>query len=239
MNVDDCSFDLIEISSRLAVDLSEHTSSFSLTKTASDLGVSGMPVGQLLAATGSIDIFDSDDAFNENNALSLENPSGSVLARYVSKSLQIKFYEKIINVPDVNNTRSIFYVPIKTMYSDGFPDVNKETRNVTIPLRDLFFYFESITAPQILIRNASISYAVSLLLDSVGFSNYVFKRNEGESEEVIPYFYIEPDKSVAEVLNDIARSTQSAMFFDEYNNFIVMSKGYIMPSEIERPTDLT
>ena len=239
MNVDDCSFDLIEISSRLAVDLSEHTSSFSLTKTASDLGVSGMPVGQLLAATGSIDIFDSDDAFNENNALSVENPSGSVLSRYVSKSLQIKFYEKIINVPDENNTRSIFYVPIKTMYSDGFPDVNKETRNVTIPLRDLFFYFESITAPQILIRNASISYAVSLLLDSIGFTNYSFKRVPGESELIIPYFFIAPEKSVAQVLEELAIATQTAMFFDEYNNFVMFSRNYMMPSIEERPTSLT
>jgi hypothetical protein len=227
MNKFDCSLDLIELSPRLTVDLSEKTTQFSVKKPASDLGVSGLPVGQLLAATGTLDIFDFDQAFFKENA-------DSIVSKYTSQNIQIKLYEIVLDVDG-----SDFFIPIKTMYSEGFPSISNESRSVSLVLRDLFFYFESSTAPQMLIQNASLSYAVSLLLDSVGFSNYVFKRNEGESEEVIPYFYIEPDKSVAEVLNDIARSTQSAMFFDEYNNFIVMSKGYIMPSETDRPTNLT
>jgi hypothetical protein len=227
MNKFDCSLDLIELSPRLTVDLSEKTNQFSVKKPASDLGVSGLPVGQLLAATGSLEVFDFDQAFFKEN-------QNSIVSNYTSQNIQIKLYEMVVGVDG-----SDFFIPIKTMYSEGFPSVSNESRSVSLSLRDLFFYFESSTAPQMLIQNASLSYAVSLLLDSVGFSNYVFKRNEGESEEVIPYFYIEPDKSVAEVLNDLARSTQSAMFFDEYNNFIVMSKGYIMPSETERPTDLT
>jgi hypothetical protein len=90
-----------------------------------------------------------------------------------------------------------------------------------------------------LITDASLTYAVSLLLDSVGFSNYVFKHLDGESDITIPYFYIPPDKTVAEVLNDLAVSSQTAMFFDEYNNFVMMSKNYIMPTAIERETDIT
>jgi len=29
------------------------------------------------------------------------------------------------------------------------------------------------------------------------------------------------------------------MFFDEFNNFVLMSKGYILPTEEERPTNIT
>jgi hypothetical protein len=90
-----------------------------------------------------------------------------------------------------------------------------------------------------LLTNTSVSSAVSLLLDSIGFSNYVFKRVEGESEVIIPYFFIPPERSVAQVLEDIAISTQTAMFFDEYNNFVMMSKDYIMPSVSQRPVDIT
>lgn len=226
MNIFDSTFDLIEMSPRLAADLSDKVTSFSVKRSASDLGVSGMPVGQLLAATGSLSLFDYDQAFFKEN-------TNSVIYRYTSQNIQIKLYEVVVDVNGLD-----FFIPIKTMYSESFPDVSNTDRSVSLALRDLFFYFESTTAPQILIQDASLSYAVSLLLDAVGFSNYVFLRNEGESEEVIPYFYIEPDISVAEVLNNIARSTQCAMFFDEYNNFIVMSKGYIMPSEEERETDL-
>lgn len=226
MNVYDASLDLIELSPRLSVDISEKVTQFGMSKNASDLGISGMPVGQLLVSTGSVEIFDYDQAFYE------ENPN-SIIAKYLSQNIQFKFYE-IVNIP--NN--GFYYVPLKTLYSESFPAVNNADRTVSMGLRDLFFYFESLNAPQMLIQNASISSAVSLLLDSVGFSNYTFKRNEGESEDVIPYFFVEPDTTVAEVLNELARSTQTAMFFDEFNNFVMMSKNYIMPTAQERATDL-
>jgi hypothetical protein len=227
MNVFDSTFDLIELSPRLSVDLSDKVTSFSIKKPASDLGASGLPVGQLLAATGSLDLFDFDQAFFKEN-------TNSIIKDYTSQNIQIKLYEIVIDVNGLD-----FFIPIKTMYSEGFPSVSNTDRSVSLSLRDLFFYFESSISPQILIQDASLSYAVSLLLDSAGFSNYSFLRNDGESEDVIPYFYIEPDKTLAETLNEIARSTQSAMFFDEYNNFIVMSKGYMMPSLQERDTNLT
>lgn len=226
MNTIDSTFDLIELSPRLAVDISEVSLSYSVSKTASDLGQSGLPVGQLIASSGNIEIFDYDEWFNPNNI-------NSIIANFSIKNMQIKFFEKIIGVDG-----SDYFVPIKTMYAEGFPTTTPATRSVSISLRDLYFHFESITAPQIFIPNVSLSYAIALLLDSVGFSNYVYRRLPGESDPVIPYFYVSPDQSVAEVLQLLAVSTQSAMFFDEYNNFVVMSKDYFMPSSNERSTDI-
>jgi hypothetical protein len=225
MNRPDSTFDLIELSPRLVVDLSEKTTEFSVTKTASDLGSSGLPVGQLLASNGTLRLFDYDQAFNTNN-------DNSIIKNYITKNIQIKFYEVIINVDGYD-----YFVPIKTMYTEGFPETNNESRQVSLKLRDLFFYLESINAPQLLVTSVSLSYAISVLLDSVGFSNYSFKRVSGENDPVIPYFFIPPDTSVAQILNQLAISTQTAMFFDEYNNFIMMSKNYILPKESERQTD--
>jgi len=89
-------------------------------------------------------------------------------------------------------------------------------------------------APRMLVTEASLSFAISLLLDYIGFSNYSFYKTTNETDPIIPYFFIAPDQTVAEVLNQLAVSTQSAMFFDEYNNFIVMSKNYMLPSENDR-----
>jgi hypothetical protein len=83
--------------------------SYSVNKSASDLGVSGLPVGQLLASTGKLNLFDFDDAFHSDNA-------SSIISRYVSKNIQIKLYEII-----TDNQGDDYYMPIKTMYSDGFP----------------------------------------------------------------------------------------------------------------------
>jgi hypothetical protein len=229
MDTQNSSFDLIEISPRLAANLTDKVQSFSVDKSASDLGVSGMPVGQLLSSVGSLEIFDYDQSFNKKN-------TNSIISKYLEVNLQVKFYEIINFVEDQDFYE--YYVPIKTMYADSFPEISSSTRKTTVSLRDLFFYFESTTAPQIFIENASLSYAISLLLDSIGFSNYSFLRVDEEDDPIIQYFFVAPDQSVATILQQLAVSTQSAMFFDEYNNFIVTTKNYIMPTEEQRPTDL-
>ena len=225
MNVKDSTFDLIEISPRLVANLSDKTLDYSINKSASDLGISGLPVGQLIASNGGINIFDYDQAFNENN------PS-SIIAKYINRHVQFKFYEIIVDVDGWD-----YYVPIKTLYSDSFPKQDLMGKTVSLSLRDMYWYLESMTAPQILMTEVSVSSAVSLLLDHIGFSNYTFRRVENEKEVIIPYFFVGPDKSVAEVLQDLAVSTQTAMFFDEYNNFVMMSKDYIMPTKEQRPTN--
>ena len=205
MNVKDATFDLIEISPRLVANVSDKTLDYSINKSA-------------------INIFDYDQAFNENN-------TSSIIAKYINRHVQFKFYEIIVDVDGWD-----YYVPIKTLYSDSFPKQDLMGKTVSLSLRDMYWYLESITAPQILMTEVSVSSAVSLLLDHIGFSNYTFKRVANEKEIIIPYFFVGPDKSVAEVLEDLAVSTQTAMFFDEYNNFVMMSKDYIMPTIEQRPT---
>ena len=225
MNKLDSTLDLIEMSPRLAVDLTDKTLSFDINKTASDLGVSGLPVSQLIASNGTLDLIDYDLSFSSSN-------ESSIIADYTTQNIQIKFYDRVL----ADNVW--YFVPLKTMYSEGFPEISVADRNVKLSLRDLYFYFESTTAPQLLIQNVSLSYAISMLLDSVGFSNYVFLRTDSDSDPVIPFLFIAPDTSLAQVLQDLAVASQSAMFFDEFNNFIVMSKNYILPSESDRPTDM-
>jgi len=227
MNKFDSTFDLIEMSPRLAVNLSDKVIDYTITKSLSDIGNTSLPVGQLLASTGSISLFDDDQAFNENN-------TNSIIYKYINKNIKFTFFEKIINVEGYD-----YFVPIKTLYSEGLPQSNKMAATIDITLRDLFFFLESMPAPRILTTQTSLSYAITLLLDYIGFSNYTFKRVTEESDPIIPYFFVAPDQNVAEVLNQLAVATQSAMFFDEYNNFVVMSKNYMMPSLQQRQTDIT
>ena len=224
MNVKDSTFDLIEISPRLVLNVSDKTLDYSINKSASDLGLSGLPVGQLIASNGNINIFDYDQAFNENN-------QSSIIAKYINRHVQFKFYEVIVDVAGWD-----YWVPIKTLYADSFPKQDLMNKTVSLSLRDMYWYLESITAPQILMTEVSVSSAVSLLLDHIGFSNYTFRRVANEKETIIPYFFVGPDNSVAQILQDLAVSTQTAMFFDEYNNFVMMSKDYIMPTKEQRPT---
>lgn len=225
-------FDLIELSPRLFIDISDRVLDYSIVKQASDLSGAGLPVGKMLAATGSLNLFDFDQAFSENN-------SGSILYGLSKNNIQIKFYEAILDVKDTLGNLHNYYVPIKTMYIDNFPEIGSVDRKVSITLRDLNIFFETTIAPQMLLTNQSLSYILTMLFDSIGFSNYQFKRVAGEHDDVIPYFFIGPDTSVAQVLEQLATSTQTAMFFDEDNVFTMLSKNYIMPTEEERATDIT
>jgi hypothetical protein len=217
MNKFESTFDLIEMSPRLVVDISDKVIEYNVKKMLSDLGNSALPVGQLLASTGSLSLFDDDQAFNDNN-------STSIVKDYIRKNIKFNFYEKVLNVEGFD-----YWVPIKTLYSDGFPQADITAGTLQLQLRDFYFFLESMPAPRMLTTETSLSYAISLLLDYVGFSNYVFYREANEPEPVIPFFFIAPDQTVAEVLNQLAVSTQSAMFFDEYNNFVMMSKNYMLP----------
>ena len=234
MNTPETPLELIEISPRLVANLSDNLVGFDVTKALSDLSSSALPVGQIMAGIGNIDLFDDDNSFNPNNEWDFNTSTGSIIAKHIDKNIKFVFYEVI---KKVNNSN--YYVPVKTMYSETFPERDAQTGETSLSLRDFYFHFEAVKAPQILITEASLSQAICLLLDSIGFSNYVFKRLESESDPVIPYFFIPPDQSVAETLSQIARSTQSAMFFDEFNNFVVMTKEYLLDESSERIPDAT
>jgi hypothetical protein len=234
MNKFDTTFDLIEMSPRLIADISDKVIDYRITKSLSDLGNTSVPVTQLLASTGQISLFDDDQSFNSNN-------TNSIVAGYLSRNIKFNFYEVIVDVDGFD-----YYIPIKTLYVEGIPQSDTTGGTISCTLRDFYFYFESMPAPSLLMTDVSLSMAISLLLDYVGFTNYTFKRltNIGleeivENDPIIPYFFVAPDQNLAQVLSQLAISTQSAMFFDEYNNFIVMSKNYLMPAEDERSTDLT
>jgi hypothetical protein len=232
MSKKDVTFDLIELSPRLAMNISNIVSEYSINKVASDLGVSGLPVAQILPSNGSITIADYDQALNTNNP-------NSVIADYINRYVQLKFYEVIKNVPIAGSSPQSKYIPVKTMYIDGFPEIDNKSRVASVKLRDLYFYLESMTAPEILITNCSFSYAIAMLLDSIGFTNYVYYKSNSDEEQTIPFFFVAPNTTVAQVIEDLAISTQTSAFFDEYNNLVFMSRSYMLAEPGDRESDTT
>jgi hypothetical protein len=226
MNTNADTFDLIELSPRLVADMTDLVEGVSVTKSASDLGNAGMPVGQLLASVGTLNIFDYDQVFNENN-------TESVVAPYLDQIIKFSIYETVTTASGNSEL-----IPIKTLYSSEKPQISGSSREVSIELRDLMFLLETNLAPELLLVDVSLSVAISTLLDNIGFTNYKFLRVEDEKELIIPYFFVAPEQSTLQVLQDLAVSSQSAMFFDEENNLVIMSKDYMMPSADQRATNL-
>jgi hypothetical protein len=230
MNKFDSCFELIEMSARLFANITDMVVDYDINKVLSDVSLTGLPVGQLLAATGNLTIFDFNNIFNKNNL-------NSIISKFLDVNVKFNFYEL---VSDSNFTINNYkYIPIKTMYADNIPKNSVKDATIKLELRDMYFYFESISAPSLFFTDVSISFIVSTLLDYVGFSNYIFKNFDENIEPIIPFFFCNSDTTVAKVLNDIAISSQYAMFFDEYNNFVMMSKEYMIPKKDQRNVDFT
>jgi len=233
MNSSDVPFDLIELSPRIKADMSNYTLSYSFNKSIAKAD-SGLPVGGLVASNGSITLMNHDSAFSEQNI-------NSVVADKLKNNIKFDFYERVLKVANLDGLEYDRFIPLKSLYAEVFPKAVGGMSDISVPLRDGYFRFETTTAPSMFLKNITLTAAVAVLLDNIGFSNYVFKEFENRNIEdpVIPYFFIEPEVSVAEVLERLAIATQSAMFFDEYNNFVVMPKEYLMPYANERSTSLT
>lgn len=209
MNVPDATFDLIEISPRLIADVTNMTESYSSKAAVSSMSDTDLPVGFLLPGTGDIKLVDTESVFKKG-----------LFANLNELNIKFLFYEQV----HADNT---YTIPIRTMYSEGIPPKMDDPPNMSFELRDGFWLLEKGKAPSLFMRDVSINVAIATLLDSIGFSNYVFKR-DGNELFTIPYFYVSDEKTVAEALQDLARASQSAMFFDEYNNLVIMSKEYFM-----------
>ena len=216
-------FELIEFSPRLKVDITDYTLDYQITKNimATDFG---LPVGGLVASTGDINLSNHDGVFTELNLFNSTTKTGSIIANNLKPQIKFDFYEAILDVNGYDK-----FVPLKTFYSENAAAATSGMEDVSLNLRDAFFILESNNATSIFLQNSTLTKAVALLLDNIGFSNYVFKNINTANDPVIPFFFVEPDASVSEILQRLAQATQTAMFFDEYNNFVIMPKEYLMP----------
>ena len=224
MNGPTTSLDLIEMSPRLKADITNYVLNFEISKSIAN-DSTGLPVGNLLASNGSITLMNHDSAFSENN-------TNSIISNYLKPNTKFDFYETILDVEGYDK-----FIPIKTFYAEDFPKAIGGVTDLTINLRDFFFRLETMKCPTLFLQNVTLTAAAAILLDNIGFSNYIFKTINTSNDPVIPYFFVEPDATVAEVLDRISISTQTAMFFDENNDFVVMSKEYLLPAEGTRITD--
>jgi hypothetical protein len=225
-------FDLIELSPRLKSDISKYVSGYDFNKSIALVDTS-LPVGGLIASNGNVVIMNHDGAFSKNNGYNKDLKLGSLVADLLQPNIKFDFYEAVLNVNGYDK-----FIPIKTFYSEDFPLPTNSTDDISVSVRDNFFRLETMNAPTLFLKNITLTAAVAILLDNIGFSNYVFKNLTNSTDPIIPYFFVEPDITVAEVLQRLAVATQTAMFFDEYNNFVVMSKEYLLPNSYERETDL-
>jgi hypothetical protein len=223
-------FELIELSPRLFANVSDMVISYSVDKAISDED-SVLPVGGMSVSNGTVVLSNMDLALNREMEYNVATRKGSILANRVRKNTKFLFYE-IVREVSVNGVLYDKFVPVKNLYVVDKPVVVSGSEDVSITLRDFNFRFEEERCPNLVLKDCSLTKAVATVLDSIGFSNYIFYFGERSTynkdlsplETVFPYFFVNETQSVAEVLEQLSIASQCAMFFDEYNNFVVMPR---------------
>ncbi len=237
MNKANQTFDLIEMSPRLVADITDRIITFNVSKILGDLGNSALPVGKLLASTGSMALNNNDAAFSYQNTDSLLciTNAGEIVDTVLHTKMKVTFYDVVKNVilsqedslGQIVTEEQNIHIPIKTLYSEGTPQSDAQFDTIDVTLRDKYTYLESDQAPELFLQDISLSFAIVMLLDHIGFTNYKFYRMPGEQDDIIPFFFVAPKKNVAQVLQELATATQSAMWFDEKNNLCIGTREWL------------
>lgn len=215
-NGSDSFFDLIEISAHLEADLSPWVISVSDTFELSDSSHL-FPIGVITSNGGTLSLSNITDD-GETGLFSANNDDPDVpWSDYIEANAQINLEYLYFNSLD----EQVAKVRQFEMYTDAW--AGQSTDTVSIDLMDYSKFLNQQTVPAALWEDLTVPELMWRVLDSVGFSNYKIHRNADRvTEHKIPIFYTNPEQTVWEVLDELARASQSAIYFD--NNGVLQIK---------------
>lgn len=201
--------EIIEISPRLVLNVTDYTMSFDYTKSIGNSSY-GMPISGTVTGSGNITLSNVDKYFSSVSGT-------SIIKDALVQGVEIKLYQTI-NSEDI---------PIGTFYATNWSESSDSTARVEF--EDFFYFLKRMKSPEVSIANLSgieASVAILLLFDNAGITNYRFVKQSATSDDdfVFDYFFSNETQTIAEVLEQIAISAQYAIFVDANNVIRAVTK---------------
>lgn len=218
----DAHFDLIEISARLEVDLSPYVidieDNFEMAES-SDL----YPIGTITSNQAGLslsNIYTTPEGNTATGLFSAENLD-SPYHNYIEENAEITLRYKYFDMDDV----PLGTVQQFKMYTEMWSGQEEDTVNVD--LTDHAKFFNEVVVRPAMWENLSVPEIVWRVLDSVGFVNYSIDRNpDSVTEHRIPVFYTDGEQNVWQILDDLAKASQTAIYFDAYGKLQVKTRDF-------------
>lgn len=235
--------DIIEISPRLELDLTDYLIDFKLQKEMYS-GELPLPLGSISSNTASIRlnkypvIVNSSDNFSSetDDVIPISNYASTFSGLVESKNSPLKdmlirgvkikgFFDIDQSVSGVGATISKDYVPAFTMYAERWQE---DDESVSVECYDSIKKLQLTPARPIYLEGKGVKAVVMSILDSSGFSDYYFDelndlRVIDQNEETdyslantISHYWSNRNSSVTDTLNDIFKPYQIGMYCDEY-----------------------
>lgn len=213
--------EMIELSPTLQADLSERTRDVSIVEELSEREVN-IPIGTVSANTGNITLDNSDNAFDKNN-VRREVRSGVWEGSHLAQVLDSGVEMRIDNLVRSYNTNRTDTIPFTPMITDSWPEGDGES--IDVQMLDYSSILQQRQAPDIVLRKYPITAIITTLLDKAGFARTLAWPETSasvDSEPVIEYFWCRKEDKVWDVIQDLAKSTQTTVFFDRFGNLRVL-----------------
>jgi hypothetical protein len=201
-------FQLIELSPRLESDLSQflinYDASFSMSESSFIT-----PLGVASSNTGSITLSNIDGRFNSSN-------SSSLYYGLIDKNVKFVVYVDYYTESGYDRVQSF------EMFADEW--TGQADTEVTVAVKDYSKYLQEVKPSQMLMEQTSAGEIIWSLCDSVGFNRYIYEPTAQANELMVPYFWIDGEETVWEIIAKLAEMTQTAVFFDEYGYLRILPR---------------
>jgi hypothetical protein len=236
--------ELLELSPRLELDLTNITLNFSINKELSS--DNALPLGNVTSNTASIDfsaipviVGDSDTRTSEeNDIVPISNYSTtSPLYGMLVKGVKFKGYFDVDTTTSgvgVNGAKVL--VPAFVMFAERW---SENVDKVSVECFDIIKRLQSTPARPLYLENKTINEIVYSILDSVGFGDYYFQvlnnlkivKYSGDGsvsensilKQSVDYFWADKERSVTDTLNELFKPYQVSMYVDEYGGAVFTS----------------
>ena len=209
-------FNLIEISARREVDLTDRLISVEDRQDMSEVSEL-YPIGTITSNTGSLTL---SNLYTEN---------GVQKTGFFSKSNAGSVYRNLLE-PNVKFNLEYVYTiggtdyPVQqfVLYGDEWQGLVSD--EVNISLSDSSKFLGELYPQPMMFENLQVTEIIQRVLDSVGFVNWGHATTDDTPDLTIPVFWADGEKNVWEVLDDIAKGTQSAIYFDAWGKLWVKTR---------------
>jgi hypothetical protein len=204
--------DLIEISLRLEVDLTNtlisSNSNFTMSSTSFVT-----PLGQASSNTATVELSNTDGRYNNTKL-------GSLFYGIIDKNVKFTYSMGYDTTPVGGSGYT--YVREYTMYTDGWNGQGTETAQIS--LKDASKFLQEMKPPKMYLENMTIGRIVWQLCDVMGFTDYLYDRADDDKATRIPHFWTDGEKTLWEIFSNLALTTQSAIFFDEFGMLQIQTR---------------
>lgn len=219
MDKNNAHFNLIEISPRIENDLTDYVIDWSASYSMADASFL-LPIGKASSNHGSITLSNTDLRFNNDN-------QSSLYFDIIDKNVRFK-----VDFGVEKSNGDYEYIRQLTMYAQGWaPDSDQQ---VTVDLKDSSSFAQEEIVPSTYFENHTVPAIIWRLMDLMGYTNYRYVPEESDSF-IVPYFWTTGDESLWEVISRLCETTQTAIYFDEFDILQIKTKSAAY--DLDRPID--